>query len=241
MLDKRFEQVFATHRSNNKGKEELLGLESEMGGKLVTLKCDARVEEEVEEMLKEVRNSTPSLNLVVNCVGILHDNPSKVEEGKMFSGPLQPEKSVTQLSRLSLLHYFDVNTVPTALLANYLQVLGLFKHPDPSVFATISGKVGSIGDNKLGGWHGYRASKAAQHMIMKGTSLEYNKTNPNTVCVSLHPGTVQTNLSAPFRDPHKFALLSPEESASSLLEVIEKLEKKNSGEVWGWDGEQIEY
>lgn len=99
--------------------------------------------------------------------------------------------------------------------------------------------MGSVSDNRLGGWHSYRASKAAQHMLIKTAALELARTHPACVCVALHPGTVATALSEPFRGRVQHEVFSPEQSAAYLLAVLERLTPSDSGGCFGWDGALI--
>ena len=99
--------------------------------------------------------------------------------------------------------------------------------------------VGSISDNRLGGWHSYRASKAALNMIAKGVALELARTRPQAICVTLHPGTVETGLSAPFRSSSDAGVISAPQSAAALLGVLQKLTPAESGKCFGWDGVEI--
>jgi NAD(P)-dependent dehydrogenase (short-subunit alcohol dehydrogenase family) len=104
----------------------------------------------------------------------------------------------------------------------------------------MSARVGSIDDNRLGGWHGYRASKAALNMLIKTLAIELAMRNPSALCVGLHPGTVDTGLSKPFqRNVPSESLLSPARSAAALLDVIDNLHPKDSGGVFAWDGTRI--
>jgi NAD(P)-dependent dehydrogenase (short-subunit alcohol dehydrogenase family) len=110
----------------------------------------------------------------------------------------------------------------------------------PAIFAALSARVGSIGDNRLGGWYGYRASKAALNMIVKSLSIELARTHPHAACVALHPGTVATGLSAPFqRGVPADQLFSLETAASHLLEVITGLSGSQSGGMFAWDGRAV--
>lgn len=124
------------------------------------------------------------------------------------------------------------------MLAKHL--LPLFKHKERSVFASISAKVGSIGDNQLGGWYGYRASKAALNMFMRTVAIEYGRSSPQTLVVTLHPGTTDTRLSLPFQrnvPPEK--LFSVERTVSQLMNVIEQLQEGDSGQFFSWDGSRL--
>jgi NAD(P)-dependent dehydrogenase (short-subunit alcohol dehydrogenase family) len=122
----------------------------------------------------------------------------------------------------------------------FKQVQPLLKHDDRSILATISAKVGSIGDNQLGGWYGYRASKAALNMFIRTSSIEYKRTCPQAILVALHPGTTDTKLSLPFQrnvPPEK--LFTVDRTVSQLLTVIENLTPADSGKFFSWDGSQI--
>ena len=131
-----------------------------------------------------------------------------------------------------------MNSIGAVLLAK--QVQPLLKHGDRAILATISAKVGSIGDNQLGGWYGYRASKAALNMLMKTTALEYKRTCPRAIVVNLHPGTTDTQLSQPFQrnvPPEK--LFSVDRTVQQLLGVIAGLQESDSGEFFSWNGDRL--
>ena len=109
-----------------------------------------------------------------------------------------------------------------------------------SVLSNTSARVGSISDNRAGGWYAYRAAKAAQNMITKNIAIELKRRSPNTICVGLHPGTVDTDLSKPFqRNLKPGQLITTEQSASYLYKVISKLDNKDSGKVFAWDGSEV--
>ena len=116
----------------------------------------------------------------------------------------------------------------------------LFRHDERSILAAISAKVGSIGDNQLGGWYGYRASKAALNMFMRNIAIEYRRTSPRTIAVVLHPGTTDTRLSQPFqKNVPAEKLFSVDRTVTQLLEVIENLEEGDSGQFFSWDGSPL--
>jgi NAD(P)-dependent dehydrogenase (short-subunit alcohol dehydrogenase family) len=122
----------------------------------------------------------------------------------------------------------------------FKQVQPLLKHADRSILATISAKVGSIGDNQLGGWYGYRASKTALNMFIRTTAIEYKRICPQAILVALHPGTTDTKLSLPFQrnvPPEK--LFSVDRTVSQLLNVIDNLALTDSGEFFAWDGSRL--
>jgi len=111
-----------------------------------------------------------------------------------------------------------------------------------SVIAALSARVGSIGDNRLGGWHSYRASKAALNMIIANLAIELARSHPEAIAVGLHPGTVDTGLSLPFqKSVPDGSLFSPNFSARQLLVVIDRLDKASSGALLAWDGQRIAF
>ena len=119
--------------------------------------------------------------------------------------------------------------------------LPLLDKNSPNVFAALSARVGSITDNRLGGWHAYRASKAALNMLIKNISIENRLANKNNITVGLHPGTVDSNLSAPFqKNVAANKLFTPAQAASYLLEVISNLTATDSGTCIAWDGKTID-
>lgn len=165
------------------------------------------------------------VGLVLVASGILHDET------------MQPEKSLRDLDARRLLHYFAVNCVGPALVAKHF--LPLLPQTGRSIFAALSARVGSISDNRIGGWYGYRASKAALNQLIRTLAIELVRRNPETMCVGLHPGTVNTKLSQPFqRNVNR--LFTPTESADHLLGVLAALTPQQSGRCFAWDGREIE-
>ena len=167
-------------------------------------------------------------NLVVNCTGILHTD----EFG--------PERTWRRLNLDVMRRVFEVNAFGPALLGKHL--IPRFSRTQRSVFASLSARVGSIGDNRLGGWYSYRASKSAQNMLIKTLAIEAKMKWPELVCVALHPGTVDTELSRPFtsRVPAE-KLFTPRKAAQHLSEVIASLTPSDSGGFFAWDGQPIEF
>ncbi len=146
-----------------------------------------------------------------------------------------PERSWRELDAAALLHAYAVNAVGPALVARHM--LPLLPRTGRSVFAALSARVGSIGDNRLGGWHAYRASKAALDMLLRCLAIELARSRPEALCVGLHPGTVDTPLSRPFqaRVPSE-QLFTPALAASRLLGVLDGLGPEASGSVFDWAG-----
>jgi NAD(P)-dependent dehydrogenase (short-subunit alcohol dehydrogenase family) len=218
-------KIYATYRSKDSA-SDLLKLEQQFNHKLVCLSMDVTQEEQIIAGMDRIKTEVNHLHWVINCVGILHNEN------------LQPEKSLRQINADNLIQYFQTNSISAILLAKHLQPL--FKHDQQSVFATISAKIGSIGDNRLGGWYGYRASKAALNMFIKTASIEYHRRVPNNIIVVLHPGTTDTQLSKPFqRNVPPGKLFPVEKTVSQLMAVLMNLEAKDSGEFFSWDGTRL--
>ena len=225
LQDSRIAHLFASYRSAQTA-SALFELAQQQPERLHCIQMNLSEETQIEQGIAEIQQVTSHLHIVVNCVGLLHSDQQ------------QPEKALCQLNADNLMRYFQVNSIGPALLAKHL--LPLLKHKAPSLFATISAKIGSIGDNRLGGWYGYRASKAALNMFLKTAAIEYSRRSPNTMIVMLHPGTTDTSLSAPFQrgvPPEK--LFSPERTVSQLMTVLEHVTPSDSGEFFSWDGSRL--
>lgn len=163
---------------------------------------------------------------VINAAGMLHTS----QQG--------PEKSIRGLDSDFFLHNIRINTLPTLLLAKHFN--RRLSSDGVAVFATISARVGSIEDNRLGGWTSYRCSKAALNMALKNISVEWSRTAKNIAVVALHPGTTDTDLSKPFQasvKPEK--LFSAARTAGLLIDVIESLTPEQSGRFLAYDGSTI--
>ena len=150
-----------------------------------------------------------------------------------------PERSSKALDGDALAEMVRINTIGPALIAKH--VLPLLPRDRHSVFAALSARVGSIGDNRLGGWHSYRASKAALNMLIRNFAIEMRRTHKRAVVVGLHPGTVDTSLSEPFQSGlPEGQLTDADEAAANLLAVIDSLGPEESGDIFDWKGERIE-
>jgi NAD(P)-dependent dehydrogenase (short-subunit alcohol dehydrogenase family) len=161
-----------------------------------------------------------------------------VASGLLSGEGASPEKSYKAQSLAAFEAVFAANTFGPALIAKHM--LPLLAAEGRSVFAALSARVGSISDNRLGGWHAYRASKAALNMLIRNYALETARRCPEAVIVGLHPGTVATGLSAPFRGGVKTEnLFTPEQSAAHLMRVIHALTPDQSGKVFDWAGAEI--
>jgi NAD(P)-dependent dehydrogenase (short-subunit alcohol dehydrogenase family) len=181
---------------------------------------------------------------IVNCAASLSSDSVLdivvVATGILWSGEqLRPEKSMRELDMDKLAEVLAINTIGPALVAKHF--LPTLRKGSKTIFAALSARVGSIGDNRLGGWYSYRASKAALNMLLKTLSIEHARQWPQSVIVGLHPGTVTTELSTPFtkRTPPE-KLFSPEISAGHLLKVLDAVTLEDSGGVFAWDGQRVE-
>ena len=195
--------------------------------KVATLELDLLDEATIEQSASACAEGGP-LDLVIVATGMLHDAPD-----------LLPEKTWKQLTPQNLAQAFAINCTGPALVAkHFLPVLNARRR---GVFAALSARVGSIGDNRFGGWYAYRASKAALNMIIRNLAIELKRTRPEALCIGLHPGTVETSLSEPFRSrvPDE-QLFSAELAARQLLDVIAGASPAQSGRVLAWDGSEIE-
>lgn len=169
------------------------------------------------------------IDLVLVATGILHNK-----------GGLGPEKSWKMIDPAKMAEVFAINTIGPALIAKHF--LPLLRKDRGSVFGVLSARVGSIEDNRLGGWHSYRASKAALNMLIKNFAIELAHRNPQAIAVALHPGTVDTGLSASFQsNVSSERLFSPQKSAQALLALINGLTPADSGGFLAWDGQPIPF
>lgn len=145
-----------------------------------------------------------------------------------------PEKAVAALTAEALAGVFAVNAIGPALILKH--GLRLVPKDRRAVVAVLSARVGSIGDNRIGGWHAYRASKAALNQIVRGTAIEMKRTHKQAICVALHPGTVRTPFTANYSG---HSMVTPETAAANLLAVIEGLERDQTGGFYDWTGEDV--
>lgn len=209
-------RIVATYRRREKAGELL-----ESGAE--AFQVDPLVEDEVERFCK----GHDHFDLVINSVGFLHDE----ETG--------PEKSLRDINIDDLLKNFTINSIVTPLWAKYLK--SKFSKSDDSVFATLSAMVGSIEENGVGGWYGYRASKAALNMFIKTIAIEFTRSRLKTSVIAIHPGTAHTELSKPFSGGVKHRVWEPIEAGENILKVLENCPGEGSGLFKNWDGRKIEW
>jgi NAD(P)-dependent dehydrogenase (short-subunit alcohol dehydrogenase family) len=148
----------------------------------------------------------------------------------------RPEKSLAELTAEEMAAQFAVNAIGPALVLRH--VPRLLRRDGRGVVAVLSARVGSIGDNRMGGWYSYRAAKAAVNQIVHGAAIELTRSHREAICVALHPGTVATESTKAYAGRQK---LAPSESATHLLGVLDGLTPDDSGGFFAWDGERIEW
>lgn len=182
---------------------------------------DLRDEASIEALAQKASSSGMDLRLVFDATGYLHG-----EQGG-------PEKSWSAINAETMAYQFAINAIGPALLMKHF--LPLLPREGRSVFATISAKVGSISDNQLGGWYGYRAAKAALNQLVKTAAIELTRKRPNAVCLALHPGTVATQLSDPFAK-NNVRLQTPQQSTTAMLNVIKRAKPEQSGNLIAYNG-----
>lgn len=175
----------------------------------------------VEDAAKALSGEAP-FQLIINTIGVLH------------SADWMPEKKLDDLNAEQLQLLIQMNAIGPGLTIKYFSKL---LDPANSVMATLSAKVGSIEDNRLGGWYSYRASKAALNMLIKTASIEFSRTKPNTALVALHPGTVNSRLSKPFKGEQIGR--PPLDAANDMLNVLFSLSKEDSGSFITYSGERL--
>ncbi len=161
-----------------------------------------------------------------------------VATGLLHAGERGPEKSIAHLDPAWLHRQFAVNAIGPALVAKHF--LPLMPRTGRTVFAALSARVGSISDNRLGGWYGYRASKAALNQLVRTASVEEKRRNDRSIVVALHPGTVDTALSRPFQaNVQAGRLFDAGRAAVQLLDVIDGLRVIDSGKLFDWEGKEV--
>ena len=182
-------------------------------------------EASIEVAAKQAAEDGP-IDMVLVATGMLHD------------GALMPEKSLRDLSAEKFQKIYAANTIFPAMAAKYF--LPKIAKDTPAIFAAISARVGSVSDNRLGGWYAYRASKAALNMVIKNAAIEMGRRYDKAIIVGLHPGTVDSELSKPFQSQVKEGkLFTPEYSAAKMLEVLSDLSADDSGKCFAWDAAEI--
>ena len=187
---------------------------------------DIENENSLKDFKDKLSKSKLNLRLVLNATGRLH------------SEKLNPEKRLQHINKENLIESFSINAFAPILLAKTIEEF-INKELEFN-FASISARVGSITDNKTGGWYAYRAAKSAQNQLFKSLSIEWARKYPKAIITLLHPGTVNTNLSKPF---HKFVpqdkLFSPQKTSNYMIDILRNQKPTDSGKFIAWDGKEI--
>ncbi len=219
---------FVRHYLNHPGVEQVyafsrnkLSLDDD---RLHFIPVDVMTEASIKESLEAIGDN--KLDCVVVALGTLHD------------GERMPEKQLADLSLSNLEEVFQINTFAPALIIKHIKPY--LNKAERNVIGLLSARVGSISDNRLGGWYAYRASKAALNMLIKSAAIELGRSHKRSIIIGLHPGTVDTNLSKPFQGRLKEGqLFTPEQSVTQLANVIETVTQEQSGSCLAYDGSVI--
>lgn len=207
----------------------LLSLQSQLaaaGRECLLLEVDITDEASLSALTEHLRKYMQVIDLIINTAGLLHSNE------------VAPEKALEQMSLASMQQVFAVNAFGPILLAQAL--MPWLKARRPVVFASLSARVGSIADNRLGGWYSYRASKAAQNQLLKTLAIELARRNPEAIVLALHPGTTDTDLSRPFQaNVAQEKLFTPAFVAEHLLRQMMQATVEDTGSFIAWDGQRI--
>ncbi|MBT8039814.1 MAG: SDR family NAD(P)-dependent oxidoreductase [Xanthomonadales bacterium] len=225
LADAEVEMLVATHRGSA-DLSALRALDQRWPGKLEMFELDVCRSADHLRLVDFLADLTNGVDLAIHAAGILHD------------GDLQPEKALASCDADHLMRLFQINSIGPLMTAKALMPSQPRKKP--FVFAALSAMVGSIGDNRLGGWYGYRASKAALNQFLRTLSNECRFSHPNAAVVALHPGTTDTGLSRPFQQRiESDKLYDVEQTADRLLNVLGGLSSADSGQFYNWNGSNI--
>jgi NAD(P)-dependent dehydrogenase (short-subunit alcohol dehydrogenase family) len=188
--------------------------------------CDISDAAALQGLASHLKTEGHALTSIINTVGLLHGQD------------VRPEKALSQIKLPQMNAVFMANAFAPIMLVQAL--LPLLRKDVPTCIASLSARVGSIADNRLGGWYSYRAAKAAQNQLFKTLAIELQRSHPHTRCLQLHPGTVDTALSKPFQsNVASEKLFTPEFSALSLAKVIASKTVADTGTFWDWNGQSV--
>ena len=214
IADKNISNIYSISRTEVKSNDK----------RIIHINIDVTDEVSVKAAASKIEENR--LDRLIVATGVLHT--------KSFG----PEKSIKDIKIENFVKIFSVNTFGPALIGKHF--LPLMTKDQKSIVAFLSARVGSISDNKLGGWYAYRASKSALNQIIKNFSIEAKRTNSSGIIIGLQPGTVKSKLSEPFQKKvKKGKLFLPEDSVDSLVKVIENVMQNESGKIFDWEGEEI--
>ncbi|WOG87122.1 hypothetical protein DCAR_0206345 [Daucus carota subsp. sativus] len=225
--------VIATCRDPS-GASGLIQLKERFSERLEIQRLDLTDERTIEESAMSISERYGVLNLLINASGVLS-----------IPNVMQPETTLSKVQRSSLMLAYEINAVGPILVIKHMWPLlkaggGSGTERDVAIVASLSARVGSIGDNRLGGWHSYRASKTALNQLTKSISVEFARKKDPIACLLLHPGTVDTDLSKPFqKNVAREKLFTKEFSVQKLLSIINNAKIHDNGKFFAWDGQEI--
>lgn len=207
-------KAFVSYCSNKVGVENVVSLSRSENG------LDITDELNLESLAEKIKGP---FRLIVNATGILKSQGSN------------PEKTIYVLEKKLMNELINVNAIGPALLLKFFSKK--LDKERPSIFLNLSARVGSIEDNKLGGWISYRTSKAALNQIIKTASIEINRRNKNAICVGVHPGTVKTKFTENYQNREN--ILTVEKSVKMIMSVIENMNVSDNGKIFAYDGSVV--
>lgn len=221
-------QVIATCRDpKGESANELAELSAKHPDRFRVVGLDVTDESSIARAAQSLSEEVGSIDLLINSAGILHKGNG-----------MRPERRLAAVKPEHVLECYRVNALGPLLMAKHFE--RYFLRRERVVLANLSARVGSIGDNHLGGWYAYRASKVAQNMMTRNLSIELRRRYKGVICVALHPGTVDTELSRPFqKNVPSERLFTPQRAARQLLEVVGGLTLENHGGFFAWDGQTL--
>lgn len=223
LLDKQgLKRIYASYRRAS-GAADLRSIED---SRLHTCQLDVTAQNDIQKLAELIRRNGEKPDFVIHCAGVLH-------------GPgVQPEKALAQCDKNAISRVLEVNSIAPLMVAK--AIIPLMPRRRDAHFTALSAMVGSIGDNRLGGWYAYRASKAALNQFMRTLSIECRRSHPGLCVTSIHPGTTDTALSRPFQANVKTGkLYTPEQTAARILDVVCASTCEQSGQFVNWDGNPI--
>ena len=230
--------VYATYRSGSPeevARDILSPLKDVDDSRLTLIPLDLTREDTITAAAQQLADSLP------------RDQESYLHTAFMTGGVLHTERKLTDLDAGIIKQMFGINVISHLLLikhfAKFLPKTKTTTADEAQLakWVHISARLGSVTDNKRGGWYSYRASKAALNQVIKTFDLHLQQTSTQAICVGIHPGTVKTNLSKPFwTSVAKENLMEPDISAKNIVQVVEKLDETGRGKVWDWCGKEVQ-
>ncbi|MGA9575128.1 MAG: SDR family NAD(P)-dependent oxidoreductase [Lysobacterales bacterium] len=223
LLDKPgLQRIYASYRQRQTA-GDLISIED---SRLCTCQLDVGEQTSISGLAELIRRNGDRPDFVIHCAGILHE------------AGVRPEKALAQCEKNPISRVFEVNSIGPLLVAK--AIVPLMPRRTGAHFTVLSAMVGSISDNRLGGWYAYRASKAALNQFMRTLSIECRRSHPGLCITSIHPGTTDTALSRPFQaNVQADKLYTPEQTAARILDVVSTRTPEHSGQFVNWDGHPI--